>query len=218
MTDLPCRRGRLHRALPELRHPDALGDLPRALRRLRLHQAVLRGCSLQLVRLLVGGIADVPAADTAELAGLAKHRPRLAHCASVAAVLVRLTELAALVLPVRRVRHGDDSDPWTTPATEGGVGAGSGPRKEGYAGRPTRSGEQKTPQASRVTGGVWPESSSTPASVVPGIRNLHHFRIDPGRPTASNARYRSRRAWPPGRARPGRMEAPSSGCVGQRAC
>ena len=44
--------------------------------------------------------------------------------------------------------------------------------EEGYAGRPTRSGEQKTPQASRVTCGVWPESWSSPAGVVPGIRNL----------------------------------------------
>jgi hypothetical protein len=61
--------------------------------------------------LLVGGIADVPAADSAALAVLAEHRPRLAHSTTVATVLVRLTELAALVLPVRRVRHGDDSDP-----------------------------------------------------------------------------------------------------------
>ena len=40
-TDLPCRRGRPNGALPELPHPDALGDLSRALRRLRLHQALL---------------------------------------------------------------------------------------------------------------------------------------------------------------------------------
>lgn len=48
MTDLPFGRGRPDRALPELRHPDALGDLSRALRRLRLHPALLRGCPLQL--------------------------------------------------------------------------------------------------------------------------------------------------------------------------
>lgn len=49
-TDLPCGRGRPDGALPELQHPDALGDLSRALRRLRLHQALLRGRSLQLSR------------------------------------------------------------------------------------------------------------------------------------------------------------------------
>ena len=57
------------------------------------------------------GIADIPAADTAPLARLAQYGPGFAHCATVTAILVRLAEPTALVLAVRRVRHGDDSDP-----------------------------------------------------------------------------------------------------------
>lgn len=54
VTHLPCGRGRPDGALPELRHPDALGDLSRALRRLRLRQALLRGRSLHLTGSSVG--------------------------------------------------------------------------------------------------------------------------------------------------------------------
>ena len=68
---------------------------------------MLRRRSLQLSLLLV---SKITAANAAPLADLAEDRPRFAHCAAVATVLVGLTELAALVLPVR-VRHGDDSDP-----------------------------------------------------------------------------------------------------------
>ena len=46
--DLRLRHGRSDGAVPELQHPDALGDLPRAVRRMRLHPSVLRGRSLQL--------------------------------------------------------------------------------------------------------------------------------------------------------------------------
>ena len=93
--------------MPELRHDDALGDLSRALRRLRLHPALLRRRSLQLSLLLV---SKITAANAALLADLAEDRPRFAHGTAVAAVLVGLTELAALVLPVGRVRH-RESDP-----------------------------------------------------------------------------------------------------------
>ena len=48
--DLPCGGGRSDGAVPELQHHDALGDLPRALRRLRLHPAVLRRRALQLIQ------------------------------------------------------------------------------------------------------------------------------------------------------------------------
>src|SRR5687767_14202161 len=41
VTDLSCGGGRSDGALPELRHHDALGDFSRALRRLRLHPALL---------------------------------------------------------------------------------------------------------------------------------------------------------------------------------
>jgi hypothetical protein len=55
-------------------------------------------------------VSKITAANAALLADLAEDRPRLAHGATVATVLVGLTERAALVLPVRRVRH-CDSDP-----------------------------------------------------------------------------------------------------------
>ena len=84
------------------RYNDAIGDA----QHLFVSYAVVSGRLTDELH-----VAEVPAADAATLAGLAKHRPRLADCAAVAAVLVGLTELAALVLPVRRVRHGDDSDP-----------------------------------------------------------------------------------------------------------
>lgn len=48
--DVALSGGRSDGALPELQHDDALGDLPRALRRLRLHPSVLRRRSLQLSR------------------------------------------------------------------------------------------------------------------------------------------------------------------------
>ncbi|CUR54957.1 hypothetical protein NOCA2220148 [metagenome] len=54
------------------------------------------------MRLLV---AEVTTAEPAALADLAKHGPRLAHRSTGATVLVRLTELAALVLPMRRMSH-----------------------------------------------------------------------------------------------------------------
>jgi hypothetical protein len=51
--------------------------------------------------LFVSGVAKVAATKPALLAGVAKYRPGLAHGTTVPAILVRLTELAALVLPVR---------------------------------------------------------------------------------------------------------------------
>lgn len=50
LLDLPWEHGRPDRAVPELQHADALGDIGRALRRMRLHPALLRGRSLQLTR------------------------------------------------------------------------------------------------------------------------------------------------------------------------
>ena len=55
-------------------------------------------------------VSEITAPNAALLADLAEDRPGLARGATVAAVLVGLTELAALVLPVGRVRH-CDSDP-----------------------------------------------------------------------------------------------------------
>jgi hypothetical protein len=55
-------------------------------------------------------VSKITAANAALLADLAEDGPRFAHGTTVAAVLVGLTELAALVLPVGRVRH-SDSDP-----------------------------------------------------------------------------------------------------------
>jgi hypothetical protein len=46
------------------------------------------------------GVAQVSATKAALLADLAKHRPRFAHGAAVAAIFVRLTKLATLVLKV----------------------------------------------------------------------------------------------------------------------
>lgn len=74
---------------------------------MRLHPALLRRRSLQLSLLLV---SKITAANAALLADLAEHRPRLPHGATMATVLVGLTELTALVLPMRRVRH-CDADP-----------------------------------------------------------------------------------------------------------
>jgi hypothetical protein len=50
-------------------------------------------------------VAEVASGEATLLADLAKNRPGFARGAPVAAVLVRLTELAALVLPMRRVSH-----------------------------------------------------------------------------------------------------------------
>jgi hypothetical protein len=59
----------------------------------------------------VAGVAEIAATEAALLAGLAEYCPGLADGAPVATVLVGLTELATLVLPVRRMRHDDFSDP-----------------------------------------------------------------------------------------------------------
>lgn len=55
-------------------------------------------------------VAQVPTGDPTFLADLPENCPRLSSSTTVVTVLVRLTELAALVLPVRWMSHGS-SDP-----------------------------------------------------------------------------------------------------------